>query len=318
MLDQLPLFHRLRDARRVLIAGAGGGFDIMSGLPLAFALRRLGKEVHLANLTFTYLGATDAAEIAPNVYEVRASTESNERYFPEKHLAVWLRSSGMDDRVFCLEKVGVARMREAYAALHAHLGFDAVVLVDGGTDILMSGDEAGLGTPAEDITSLLAAHALEGVATKLVVAIGFGVDAFHGVAHADFLENVAALARDGGYLGAFSLLAEQPETQRWLDAVRYVQTWTPGRESIVCASVVDAVNGRFGDHRSVARTHDSPTPLFINPLMALVWAFDLDAVARRCRYAAAVNASTTVFEVHAAIEAFRAATPHRPRRALPM
>ena len=318
MLDALPLFTRLADARRVLLAGAGGGFDVMSALPLAFALQRMGKDVHLANLTFSYLGASDAPMVAPGVYAVSAETVSDERYFPERHLAVWLRSKGCGDTIFTIEKTGVLGMSAAYRALHERLGFDALVLVDGGTDILMSGDEAGLGTPAEDITSLLGAHALDEVSTKLVVAIGFGVDAYHGVAHVDFLENVAALARDGGYLGAFSLLPSMPEVRDWLDAVRYVQTWTPGRESIVCASVADAVQGRFGDHRSVARLRASDTELFINPLMSLVWTFDLDAVAKRCRYGAAIRETRGIFEVNAIIEAFRASTMARPRRSLPM
>ena len=43
MLDQLPIFRRLAEAKRIVIAGAGGGFDVMSGLPLAFALRRMGR-----------------------------------------------------------------------------------------------------------------------------------------------------------------------------------------------------------------------------------------------------------------------------------
>ncbi|MEH1015905.1 hypothetical protein V6U90_22685 [Micromonospora sp. CPCC 206060] len=34
-----PLFAALRDARTVLIAGAGGGFDVYAGLPLALALQ---------------------------------------------------------------------------------------------------------------------------------------------------------------------------------------------------------------------------------------------------------------------------------------
>lgn len=318
MLDRLPLFEALADARQVLVAGAGGGFDVMSGLPLAFALRRLGKTVHLANLTFSYLGATEARQLAPHLYVVEASTSSTERYFPEKHLAAWLAAHGHDDRVHCFEKTGVATMRDAYRALATSLEVDTVILVDGGTDILMSGDEAGLGTPAEDITSLLAADALEGIARKLVVAVGFGVDAFHGVAHADFLENVAALAREGGYLGAFSLHAGVPEVDAWLDAVSYVQARTPGRESIVCASIADAVLGHFGDHRSVPRTREADKPLFINPLMSLVWAFDLGALAKRCLYREHVRSTATIFEVHAAIEAFRRETKVRSRRALPM
>src|SRR4051794_15578352 len=50
-----PLFAALAPARRVLIAGAGGGFDIYAGLPLAIALWSAGKDVHLANLSFAQL-----------------------------------------------------------------------------------------------------------------------------------------------------------------------------------------------------------------------------------------------------------------------
>ena len=54
-------------------------------------------------------------------------------------------------------------LREAYRALIAHHGIDAIVLVDGGTDILMRGDEAGLGTPEEDMLSLAAVAGLDEV-----------------------------------------------------------------------------------------------------------------------------------------------------------
>jgi len=56
------LFSRLKQHDRILIAGAGGGFDVYAALPLATALRRIGKQVFLANLTFTYLGETDAEQ----------------------------------------------------------------------------------------------------------------------------------------------------------------------------------------------------------------------------------------------------------------
>jgi hypothetical protein len=50
-----PLLDQLQRAERVLIAGAGGGFDVFSGLPLFFALRDAGKAVFLANLSFSFL-----------------------------------------------------------------------------------------------------------------------------------------------------------------------------------------------------------------------------------------------------------------------
>lgn len=311
-----PLFERLAGSRRVLVAGAGGGFDVMSGLPIALALRSMGKAVFLANLTFTYLGSTEARAVGPGLFEVRAETKGDERYFPEKHLATWLRANGQDDAVYAIEKSGLVGLRASYEALVRMLEIDAVVLVDGGTDILMRGDEAGLGTPVEDVTSLLGAHATD-AATKLVVCVGFGVDAFHGVCHAHFLENVAELARAGAYLGAFALLPGSPEVDAWLEAVELVQARTRGRESIVCASIADAVRGEFGDHHSVDRTRESGTELFINPLMSLVWSFELGPVAERVLYRHAIEHTRTPFEVMAAIESFRHGTKPRPRRIIP-
>ena len=316
MIDRAAMFERLRGHERILVAGAGGGFDVMCGLPIAFALEAMGKTVHLANLTFSYLGGSDAASFHPGVHEVRAETTGDPRYFPEKHLARWLRAQGRADRVWTLEKVGLAPLTSAYAHLVERLQIDAVVLVDGGTDILMHGPEAGLGTPAEDITSLLAASALS-IPTKLLACVGFGVDTHHGVCHADFLENVASLAKAGAYLGAFSLLAEADEVKLYLDAVDFVQAATPGRESIVSASIADAIRGASGDHHAIARTRESGTSLFINPLMSLVWGFDLDAVAARCAYRDALARTQTIFEVHLAIERYRHSIAPRAARVLP-
>ncbi|MDF2693926.1 MAG: hypothetical protein K0S65_2309 [Labilithrix sp.] len=117
--------------------------------------------------------------------------------------------------------------------------------------------------------------------------------------------------------GTFSLLAGSPEVEAWLDAVNHVQAHTPGRESIVCASVADAVRGAFGDHHSLERTRTSGTELFVNPLMSIVWSFDLDAVAERCRYRQALEETRTIWDVNAVIEAFRHATEPRPRRPIP-
>jgi hypothetical protein len=180
----------------------------------------------------------------------------------------------------------------------------------------MRGDEAGLGTPVEDITSLLAADALD-VPTKLVACVGFGIDTHHGVCHAHFLENVAALVKAGASLGAFALLPDAPEVIAWLDAVAHVQARTAHRESIVCASLADAVQGAFGDHHSLPRTRSSGTELFINPLMSLVWAFELPAVAERVLYREALTGTKTPFEVMAVIEAFRHETPLRKRQPIP-
>jgi hypothetical protein len=313
-----PFFSRLRDARRILVAGAGGGFDIYAGLPLALALRSAGKEVHLANLSFANLyGLDQDVWVEPDVAAVRSDTEARGDYFPERSLAQWLDRHDMPSTVYAFPLTGVRPLRDAYRALIGHLGgVDAVVLVDGGTDILMRGDEHGLGTPEEDMVSLAAVNGLDEVPVRLVACLGFGIDAYHGVNHALVLENLAALEREGAYLGAFSLPRESREGQLYLDAVAHAQECTPDHPSIVNGSVAAAVRGDFGDVRFTERTRGGE--LFINPLMSLYFCVDAPGLARRNLYLDRLEKTALIRQVSSLIEEFRDELPRqRPPRAYP-
>lgn len=314
-LFQSPVVRALAPAERVLIAGAGGGFDVFAGLPLFFSLVEAGKTVSLANLSFTYLGGTTARPMQPALWVVDAESSGESRYFPERWLAEWLVQAGHPRVIYAFDKVGVRPLRAAYESLCRELDIDTVILVDGGTDILMRGDESGLGTPAEDMTSLAAVHGLD-LPRKLVTCVGFGIDAFHGVCHAHFLENVAALERAGGYLGAHSLQLGEPAVARFRDAVEYVHARMPERQSIVNGSILSALEGRFGDYHRTERTRSST--LFINPLMTLCWHFQLDAVAAQSLYLQTLEHTETIFEVQALVEAFRKSVTPRQRAPIPV
>ncbi|XVQ10356.1 DUF1152 domain-containing protein [Spirillospora sp. CA-255316] len=313
-----PLFTRLKKAERILVAGAGGGFDVYAGLPLALALRGAGKEVHLANLSFSALyGLGDEVWWEQDVARIRPDTGSRDWYFPEGVLARWLDRHGEPSTVYAFPRLGVAPLREAYRVLVERLGLDAIVLVDGGTDILMRGDEQGLGTPEEDMASLGAVHGLEGVQEKLVVSVGFGVDAYHGVNHSLVLENLAALDAAGAYLGAFSIPRDSREAALYLDAVEYAQAATRDRPSIVNGSIAAAVRGQFGNVRFTTRTEGGE--LFINPLMAMYFAVDLDGLARRSLYLERLEGTRLMRQITSVIEDFRdeIAGRSRPPRQYP-
>ncbi|MFF5014652.1 DUF1152 domain-containing protein [Streptomyces sp. NPDC001165] len=312
------LFTRLREARRILVAGAGGGFDVYAGLPLAFALRSAGAEVHLANLSFSDLyGLSLDSWVEEDVAAVRPDTPLRGDYFPERALARWLGTQGMPDTVYAFPRTGVEPLRAAYRRLLDHLGgVDAVVLVDGGTDILMRGDEHGLGTPEEDMASLAAVAGLDEVPHRLVACLGFGVDAYHGVNHALFLENLAALDREGAYLGAFSLPRESQEGALYLDAVAHAQQSHESHPSIVHGSVAAAVRGDFGDVRFTDRTRDSE--LFVNPLMSLYFCVDLPALARANLYLDRLEGTMLMRQISSVIAGFREELPRqRAPRAFP-
>ncbi|MGW2842203.1 DUF1152 domain-containing protein [Streptomyces sp. NPDC001493] len=310
-----PLFSRLESAQHILVAGAGGGFDIYAGLPIALSLLHRGKDVTLANLTFSSIESLPLDDwVAPDVAAVTPDSSPYQTYFPERTLAQWLALNGYPSTVHALARVGVQPLRDAYRALIERYAIDAVVLVDGGTDILMRGDESGLGTPEEDLTSVAALAGID-VAERLIVSVGFGIDAYHGVSHGLVLENIAALERDGAYLGAFSLSRSTREGALYLDAVAHAQESTPDHPSIVNGSIAAAVRGSFGDVRFTSRTRGSE--LFINPLMSLCFAFELEGVARNCLYLDRIEDTHLLRQVSSRIELFREETVQRAPLRIP-
>jgi hypothetical protein len=282
-----------------LLAGAGGGYDIFVGLPLYFALKQAGKTVYLANLSFSDLYRSSARLMRPALVEVDATTKFDTAYFPEAYLAQWFASRGENVPIYCFDRTGVQPLRQAYQLLVEYLQLDAVVLVDGGTDSLMRGDETVLGTPHEDMTSIAAVTDLTEVPSKMLVCLGFGID---DISHAQYLEAVAELSCNQGFLGTFSLLQTMPEVQLYREATEFVFAAMPDHPSIISASVLSALEGRFGDYHATHRTRGSK--LFINPLMTLYWCFQLEQVAERVLYLDEMRSTETFRQVNTVIERF--------------
>jgi len=297
-LGSLPLFDKLNGSDSILIAGAGGGFDVFCGLPLYFSLKSAGKSVHLANLSFTDL-PSEAQRRSPALFEVNAETQSRLEYFPEKYLSEWFKSRGEDVPIWCFDRTGHGRLVDAYDALRRDLKLDAIILVDGGTDCLMRGDEFGLGTPHEDIVSIAAVDDVM-VESKLIVCLGFGVDSFHGVCHAHFLERISDAIRLGGFLGAFALTKEMKEFRLYEEACSFVFARMPEDKSIVSSSILHAVQGEFGDVHATDRTRRSR--LWINPLMSLYWCIELSVVARQVQYLEAIKGTVTFDDVRLVVD----------------
>ncbi len=278
LLEQ-PFISKLEKAERILLAGAGGGYDIFSGLPLYFSLLNAGKTVFLANLSFTDIHAFQGEMLTPHMMEVTTDTRGVRGiYFPEWYLVNYLAEQGIDTSIFTFEKTGVLQLHQNYQVLLEKLQFDTVILVDGGTDSLMRGDEDGLGTPGEDFASIAAVSALD-VPQKMMVCLGFGVDHFHGVSNDLTFAAIAELTSSNNFLGSLSLLQSMDEVKQFAEAAEYTFKQMPGNVSIVASSILSAINGRYGDHHATQRTKGSK--LWINPLMAIYWFFDLDGIAQR-------------------------------------
>lgn len=295
------IFQLLSSAKAVLVAGCGGGYDFTSGLPLYFALKAQGKQVLLANLSFTSLKRK-----APNAkaqycdkcvkvtYDMEFDKDTYDSYFPEFYLSCWFwEKFKVSVPIFTFDReTGVSQLSKAYSKICTEYCVDAIILVDGGTDSLMFGTEVQLGTPVEDQSSIVAVDSVKGV-SKYLVAVGFGVDSFHGVSHGLFLENVATLEKEGGYLGCFSIPKDSTEGGLYLEGYRAISQHM--QPSIVCASITDAMLGHFGNHHSTNRTGKSK--LFINPLMPIYWTFEIRKLAAKIPYADALLQTSSHLDV---------------------
>ena len=82
-----------------------------------------------------------------------------------------------------------------YSQLVREHRVDAILVLDGGSDSLMAGDEEGLGDPVEDAVSLAAVAALDEprLALRALIVIGLGADRFNDVSDAASLRAIAEL-----------------------------------------------------------------------------------------------------------------------------
>jgi hypothetical protein len=278
----LPVQHMLDDCENILIAGAGGGFDVFVGLPLYFHLLDQGKSVHLANYSFMDLGIAKLisrceALIPDLLIATYGDLKRPTPYYPEGYLAQGFQElEGEVVPVWMIEKTGVPRVRQAYEKLVEHLSIDAIILVDGGIDSLMRGNEEGAGTFLEDTVSVTAVADLDNVPIKILGAVGMGTEIEEIISHHAFLENTAALAKVDGFYGTCALLPQMESFQRYEKLARYVFESEGHEASRIQTRLIPAVWGMFGDFNWY--NHPRQPEVFLSPLTSLYWFYDVEKV----------------------------------------
>ncbi len=313
---KIEFFKNIQSSKIVLIAGVGGGFDIASGMPLYRYLRDLGKEVILANFSFTDLVATGSVMMSQGLYPITEDL-NDLPYFPEKWIVDWIKQESNEtvSMYAFSNQLGVASLRRAYLEIIEKHHIDTLIMVDGGTDSLMFGDESGVGTIIEDSCSLVASLALP-VEKSFLVATAFGVEQHHNLNHYSCLENIATLTKANAFQGCFSLTKDMREGKYYIDLVNYLNKNQPLSMSIVANSISSAIQGEFGDYHPTPKTKGSEQ--FINPFMGLYWFFDLDAVASRIKFAEEIKESETIRQVIDAFKVYRSSCDKRAERELPL
>lgn len=312
------------EIRTVLLAGCGGGFDFVHGMLLVPELVRLGKRLVIGSYSFG-----DPREIrgdAPVIFDddgviarrITPASIADPEYGPEVHVASFLAArlpaaSAPVVYAYYARDFTVPRLTALYAQLVRMHAIDAVIVVDGGSDSLMRGDEEGLGDPIEDCVSVTTVAALPGV-EKLLLTVGLGADRYNHVSDAASLRAVAELTAAGGFLGAVALAPEDESFRFYRDCLDHIEARQTFR-SVLAGAIVTAGEGHHGRERVPPRLRERVRPgeLFLWPLMPVLWGFDPVRVVERSLMAGWLRDEPTVRGCHAAIARGRAALGDRLR-----
>jgi hypothetical protein len=310
--------------KTVMLCGCGGGFDFVHSLTLYPELRRLGKSVVIGSYSFGDPNEiTNATKVfyasGALVRRVTAASIPEGYYGPEVHVCSFLdlrypSSAPHFVYAYYARAFTVPLLTRFYRQLVEAHSVDAVVLVDGGSDSIMVGDEEGLGDPIEDAVSVTTVAALEGLKAKVLITIGLGTDRFNHVSDVASLRAIAELTRMGGFLGSLSLEPQAPGSCFYRDCLEHIYN-RQGFRSILAGTIASALDGWFGRDEvpSVLQEKVQPGQLFLWPLMAILWGFDVETVASRSLIATWIRECPSVADCYAALYAGRSQLGDRLR-----
>lgn len=300
----------------------------MHGLALVPALRRLGKEVIIGSYSFGDPRRIGGAEVvfeegAALAKRVDASCAPDPHYAPEVHICSFLdrrypESAPHFVYAYYARAFTVPRLTRLYRQLIEAHQVDAVVLIDGGSDSLMAGDEEGLGDPIEDAVSVATVAGLEGLRARLLLSVGLGADRFNHVSDAASLRAVAELTARGGFLGVAALEPTSPGLAFYAEALEHIYQRQVFR-SVLAGAIVSAARGWFGQDTvpPLLASRVRPGEAFGWPLMAMLWGFDVDVVARRSHIVSWIRDCETLLECAVALAEGRRALTLREVEELP-
>eukprot|EP01012_Entosiphon_sulcatum_P060082 TRINITY_DN8484_c0_g1_i1.p2 TRINITY_DN8484_c0_g1~~TRINITY_DN8484_c0_g1_i1.p2 ORF type:complete len:341 (+),score=56.70 TRINITY_DN8484_c0_g1_i1:1093-2115(+) len=319
------------EIKTVMLCGCGGGFDFVHSLILYPALRQAGKRVVIGSYSFGLPDKIGGAEIVFREGDamaklVTAKSVPDPSYAPEIHMCSFLDRRYPETaphsiyayyaRAFC-----VPVLKRFYAQLVEKHEIDAIVTVDGGSDSLMVGDEAGLGDPLEDAVSVATVAALP-VKLALLVAVGVGCDRFNEVSDASTLRAIAELTRTGGFLGSVSVEPSMEGFQLYREGLEHIYKGhgRQGFRSVLAGAIVAATEGAFGSKEVPANLQSrvAPGEMYFWPLMAMLWGFDPGKVAERSQTIKWISSCESVDAAWAAFSQNRRKATWREVEDLPL
>ncbi len=302
----VPRFLRILsdpEVKNVLIVGCWGGFDFVHGMLLYPMLRNAAKNIVIGSYSF---GLPQNLPVESPRFEsesdlevriVNGSMKPDPHYAPEVNLCNYLdgRFPETNHEVYAYyaRDCTVNKLTLFYEKLCIENQIDTVIAIDGGSDSLMVGDEAGIGDVVEDLVSITAIDSLKYPERKILLNVGLGVDRYNDVSDASALRAVAELTKSRAYLGCIGIEPDSPDYRFYRSAVEHIHQ-RQSFKSTVTDFVSSSVEGYYGHESSpnIRLKDNSETGYFIWPMMSMIWAFDLPGVAKRSKIPEAIFGKT--------------------------
>jgi hypothetical protein len=278
----------LREARRPLCLGIGGGGDVVGALATAEHCRvEYGARPVLGGVTWERRpidpqpGPRAAAEIE-NARPLGAAVlaagrdtrvRSSGVRFAEGRMAELLR----EETVLVDLNHGPAVIAAGLGEAAAAFGCDLVVFVDVGGDVVAHGDEPGLASPLCDAVMLAAAVRMAEQAAPRVLGGVFGIGCDGELSPDEVLERLDEVRREGGLLGRLPI--DERVARRLGEAVAAV----PTEASALALRAFRGESGRVeirGGRRSVDLRPVAAETMFFDPVVAAASAARLAAAVR--------------------------------------
>ena len=213
-MEVMTLENILRDSKKALVLGIGGGGDVVGTLPTANLLETFGTECVVGGLSWERF-AVDPRPGPRKLGETRGVRAINEVVWECGENAATVDGARFAEagmaRVLGKETLlvdvsyGPERVFEGIADAAGKLGADLVAGVDVGGDVLGFGNEKGLMSPLADAVMTAALYRLSRRMATVMGVFGFGSD---GELTGEELErSFGAIAREGGLLGSWGISA---------------------------------------------------------------------------------------------------------------
>jgi hypothetical protein len=296
----------LKDARRPLVIGMGGGGDIVGALATAESARIYGGATPVLGGLAWERRPIDpvpgprkveeieaAEELAPGILLAGPETRVRGRdvFFAESRMAQYLG----EPTILIDISGGPAVIAAALGQAAAGLGCDLIVFIDVGGDVLARGDEAGLRSPLCDAVMLATGDHLRRSGHAVLAGL-FGVGCDAELTPDEVLARLAVVAAEGGLCGARGLTG--PVAERLEAAIQLVPTEAS-------AQAVRAFRGAHGlvKIRGGARTVE------LSPVAALTFYLDVEPTIRAVgRLAQAVDGARSLEQANDALNAIGVST----------